>query len=765
MKKLILPLLLFSMLFQLTGQNLFPAPGPVFKDEVIPTINILIPPDSLDILLAPGNEESNYHWHATFIFNNGDIIDTVENIGFRLRGNTSRYADKKSFKISFNTYEPGRKWQGLEKLNINGEHNDPSVARSKIAWDLEREMGVPSPRSNHINLYVNYQFVGLFLNVEHIDEVFVQSRFGNNDGNLYKCLWPADLNYKGNDPNLYKESLNGRRTYDLKTNKDEDDYTGLAHFIDVLNNTPINNLSCELEKIFNVDTYLKAMALDILIGNWDGPIFNKNNFYLYHNASTGLFEYIPFDLDNTIGIDWFNINWSSRDIYEWGSSNEFRPIYEQLLKVPAYRDRFSFYMQRFLNEFYNEDNLFPYVENIKNLISSSVGNDILYPLDYGFDVQDFNNAFEMELNYFHTPIGIKEFITQRHNTAIQQLQLNNIAPVISTVQNNFPNAFQDIVITATIEDDEFVSTAEILYQINNQPQQTAPLYDDGQHADGIADDGIYGFTFNPIGSNSTFRYIVQSTDESGALAQYPVCGFNEILIGSTDVPLTINEFMASNDFSILDQFGEADDWVEIFSLSDVPLYLGNYFFSDDPGAPNKWQLPDISIQPGEYLIFWADGDEAQGEFHMNFKLNKEGEFIGLFDGAANNFAMIDGINFGQQSTDVSLARIPNGTGPFQFNLPTPNAFNEVLTAINETEDLIDIKVSPNPFSDELNISSNDLIHQATLYDMTGKLLLEKNNILQNSFTMNTTSLNPGKYFLTIVWNKDKVISKKIILQR
>ena len=56
---------------------------------------------------------------------------------------------------------------------------------------------------------------------------------------------------------------------------------------------------CEIERVFNVVDYLKIIAFDVLIGNWDGYVGNKNNYYLYHNPQTGLFDYIPYDLDNT----------------------------------------------------------------------------------------------------------------------------------------------------------------------------------------------------------------------------------------------------------------------------------------------------------------------------------------------------------------------------------------------------------------------------------------------------------------------------------
>ena len=192
------------------AQDQFPDYAPIYKDDVVGRVDITIPPDSLNIILAPGNEESDYPFHATFLFDNGTIRDTFQDIGFLLRGNTSRYSMKKSFQISLNTYAPGRSWYGVEKINLNGEHNDPTVSRAKIAWDLLRDIGVPAPRSSHVQLYINGEYYGLYANVEHIDEEFAQTRFGNKDGNLFKCLWPADMDYLGSDPNLYKLSSGGR---------------------------------------------------------------------------------------------------------------------------------------------------------------------------------------------------------------------------------------------------------------------------------------------------------------------------------------------------------------------------------------------------------------------------------------------------------------------------------------------------------------------------------------------------------------------------
>ena len=760
---LVATLLLPSLLL---AQDPFPALPPVFKDDVLPRVDIILPPDSLDILLAPGNEESNYHWHGTFIFDNGDQKDTIENIGFRLRGNTSRYSKKKSFKVSFNTYEPGRKWEGLEKLNLNGEHNDPAVIRSKICWDLLRWIGVPAPRANHVKLFINGNLFGLYINVEHVDEEFVDLRFGNNDGNLYKCLYPADLVYKGSNPDLYKEEFWGRRAYELITNTDEDDYSDLAHFIDVLNNTPLAQLPCELEKVFEADAYLKAIAFDVFSGNWDGPIYNKNNFYLYHNLATGKFEYIPYDLDNTLGIDWLGVDWVTRNIYAWDPPSEPRPIYDRILAVPEYRNRYSYYTKQLLDTYFSESFLFPYIEGIKSMIASTAGADPYRPQDYGFTYQDFLDSYEEPLPFFHTPNGLKPYIADRRNVSLQQLILNNIAPIITKVANNTPNTLQDLAVSARVEDDEALSTIELCYQVDGQNLTCVAMSDDGQHADGGSGDGIYGAIVPPPGQPGLLEYYVRAVDNTGKESTQPVCGWRSIPIENPSAAMVLNELMASNNSVYADEAGEYDDWLEIFSLSDVPIYLGNFFLSDDEAIPDKWPMPDIWIQPGQYLVFWADGQEGQGIFHTNFKLSATGEYIGIFSDAAGNYALVDGIGFGALETDAALGRLPNGTGPFQPVTPTPGAENEALSSTKgQNFSTIKVNTYPNPTDGKIIIEWQNQDERPALirlFNGQGEMVLEKTPVSGTGITLNLDNRPSGIYFLEITLENGQRGVRKVV---
>ena len=78
-------------------------------------------------------------------------------------------------------------------------------------------------------------------------------------------------------------------------------------------------------------------------------------------------------------------------------------------------------------------------------------------------------------------------------------------------------------------------------------------------------------------------------------------------------------------------------------------------------------------------MFWADDEEGEGRTHTNFKLGKSGEQIGLFETDANSNVAIDTLTFGQQSTDVSMGRFPDGVDCWRFFVdPTPESSNGML---------------------------------------------------------------------------------------
>lgn len=730
-KQLFLILAFATLLFKLAAQPAFPDPGPLYVSNTVPRIDIMIHPDTLTWIYE--NVESNHEFRATFVFNNGDIHDTINDIGFRLRGNTSRHSHKKSLKVSFNTFIPGRKYHGVEKMNLNGEHNDPSVIRARLVWDIFNQSKIAVPRSNHVRVYINGNYYGLYINVEHIDENFAKSRFGNNDGDLYKCLWPADLAYLGSNPDLYKLEHSGRRVYELKI-QENDDYALIAEFIRILSNTSLSQLPCELEKIFNVQDYLKIAAIDILTANWDGYIFNKNNFYLYFNTETGLFEYIPYDVDNTFGIDWFGVNWSNRNIYSWNpsSGSEKRALYTRLMQVPEYKAQFTYYLKQAVNQITASQAFTDSITTIKNLISSYLVYDPYYPLDYGYNMNSFNNSYVQALGN-HVPIGLFPFIINRNSSALAQASNINAPPMIRYIRHNDPRPGQQVLINALVEDEDENPVVKLEYRINGNAWSQEVMFDDGQHNDGIAGDNTFGVYLAALPANTLFEFRISAGDANPGNSLKPCEPVSWLVSHQSGVSLYINEFMASNSTTFADEFGEYDDWIEIFNAGTEPVWLGDKYLSDNLNNPAKWAFPDTTISAGGFLIVWADGQPAQGPMHTPYKLDKDGEEIGLFDNAASNYALIDSHVYGIQNTDISMGRNGDGAGEWVFfTNPTPGSSNGVAGLNYPDAPVKPLNMWPNPVQGNSIYFCEPVDFQ--IYNTQGMMIMQFEKVQQADIT-------------------------------
>jgi hypothetical protein len=666
---------------------------------------------------------SNHEYPATFIFKAGSVMDTMERVGFRIRGNTSRYSAKKSFKVSFNTFEAGRKLCGLEKLNINGEHNDPSVIRSKLCWDILGKMGVPASRANHVELWINAEYYGLYINVEHVDEEFAYSRFGNRDGNLYKCLWPADLSYISDNPDDYKFIHEDRRTYELHTNTRLDDYSDLAYFIDIINNTSDNELRCALENIFNVDNFIKVLAFDAVSGNWDNYSYLKNNYYLYKNTATGKFEFIPYDLDNTFGIDWIGRDWAIRDIYNWENQEEDRPLHRRILGIQEYRDRYSWYVHQLVTEIIDPPGYFEQIDAMRDMISPYISNDPLYPIDYGYSVVSFHQSYNEALGG-HVAYGLKPFITARIASINQQINISNIVPVITSIEWNFPRIGESPVINAMVRDDDPDLRVELIYSVNGAALLKSDMKDDGLAPDLTKADDIYAVALDPLESHGRLSFRVRGYTPGGTETLAPCDAITGNIIESEKPDLVINEFMAGNTSAISDEYGEYDDWVELYNRDSNPVWLGDKYLSDDIRNPSRWKLPDSTIQPGELVLIWTDGNNWQGPTHSNFRLRKSGEEIGIFESPRRNSRIIDYMVFDNQTDNHSFGRQTDGAADWiSFIHPTPgisNIYTRINTVLDSGEDIV---YYPNPVSDGIMFFSQPT--PVKLHDLTGRLLFEE----------------------------------------
>lgn len=383
----------------------------VFDLTTVPTITIDISLKEWNQLLSniDVNRRNEENVKVNFIFEKNGDIQIISNIGFRTRGNHFSRARPESrkdkmhnptnanyrhahFKLNFRKFKRGTRFMGLRGINLKWFNNDPSYIREVYCFDLFRRAGVyTATRSSYTKLYIKIEgdkkpaYFGIYELLEPVDKSFLETRFPNNsDGDLWKCLYGADFKTVAMSTKMGVENINPtndkksrRPPYDLKTNKK--DFTNakarLRKFIIALKKTKDKDLENWLDKNIDMDLFLKAQAVNVMVGMWDDYWVNQNNYYVYFDKR-GKMYFIPYDYDNTLGTSQM-FNAGTKDVFEWGEIPKQRPL-TKFLQVPKYKHSYSNYIAELID---TNKNLFTYEASIKrikgwqDMISPFVSND------------------------------------------------------------------------------------------------------------------------------------------------------------------------------------------------------------------------------------------------------------------------------------------------------------------------------------------------------------------------------------------------------
>ena len=140
----------------------------------------------------------------------------------------------------------------------------------------------------------------------------------------------------------------------------------------------------------------------------------------------------------------------------------------------------------------------------------------------------------------------------------------------------------------------------------------------------------------------------------------------------------ISEFLAINDSGLLDEDGVASDWIELHNPGTEVVLLNGYHLTDDATNLAKWTLPNVTLNPGEYLIIFASAKDralAGSELHTNFSLSSNGEFLALVK--PDGFTIVTEFSptYPNQRLDVSYGFDPVSANDGYFTTPTPGAAN------------------------------------------------------------------------------------------
>lgn len=211
-------------------------------------------------------------------------------IDIAYRGSYTRKFRKRSYWIDF--IEPER-FFGAHKIHLNAEYRDPSLIRNKLSLDFFQDLGVLSPHSQHINLFRNGTFKGVYLQLDSVDGFFLEKR-GLPAGPIYYAV-NNNANFSLKRDGKAKDSLTSG--YKQAFGKPADDEY-LIEFIKKINTTPLAKFPEVVSQHLDIHKYLRWLVGAVCTMNNDGF---THNYALYRNSKTKLFEIIPWDYDATWG--------------------------------------------------------------------------------------------------------------------------------------------------------------------------------------------------------------------------------------------------------------------------------------------------------------------------------------------------------------------------------------------------------------------------------------------------------------------------------
>jgi len=756
----------------------------IYDDSQVALVEITV--DSADLAYLYEHVDNYDHFPATVHFRNAYIDETIDSVGFRLRGNTSRNAMKKSFKLSFNTFLPGRQFYGVDKINLNGENNDPSIIRSKLCWDFFQRAGMKASRAAHAAVYINDIYYGLYISVEHIDDEFIQSRFNDDSGNLWKCLYPADLSYRGSEGSDYYPYFDPTRPYELKTNVDQYDYSQLARLIDIINNTPDELFADSLEQILVVPEVLKYLAMNVLVGGWDDYWFLMNNYYLYYEPAIDKFHLLPYDYDNTFGIDWFSMDWTTTDPYQFmtieetqGSARGNRPLADRLMENDSYRNLYSHFLRYFRDNLFRLSRWESRLDSLKEMITPWAESDTYRTMDYGFDLGDFHNSYTYYSN-IHVKRGIEEFVNLRDASILGQFSWLDAEPSIYSLEwvPKYLQPEDTIHIKASAFSHEGLTDVSILYYPENSSiadtihMEFQPVFETTI----VEEVDRWVGEIPPLDQHQFGYFELIASDNNGLETVYPKQDrifVRTPVLDSTG--LVINEFLADNISVNMDNAGEYDDWLEIYNTTSEEISLTGMYLTDNPNNLSKWQIPAEagSLAGGDFILFWCDEDGSQEGFHSNFRISANGEFLALV--AADGISVIDSFSFGPQSADISFGRNPDGADIWQYDeTPTPG-YSNLTTGIpvnSLSPDTYKLYQNyPNPFNPVTAIGYQlSALSQVELsiYNLLGQkvvnLVSEKQAAGYHQVEWDASGLSGGIYYYRLVAGDFQQVKKMILIK-
>jgi hypothetical protein len=672
------------------------------------------------------------------LFDESGLLVLDRKVRTRMHGGGTRSSAKKNFRIyGENDTESNFNYPFFENYALDqykrillraGGHSPTCFPRDDLANMLTEGLSVAQQHVKHIVLFINGEYWGIHTIKERVDNYFIQNYFGVDDNDI--TILDQEFDIQGGGHQV-----------------DSDEMASLEQFI-INNDMSLDeNYQYVLEKI-DVDNYVDYMCSEIFLSNSDWVYSNvvswrKTGPFDPSKPAPhdGKFRWVFYDFDGAFGGDcdhaYYTVNTLGAATIASGTFASYTRFFRGLLENLTFRKKFINRMCDLLNSQYRSNRVNEKITEIYDILTPSMLENVerwRYP----------SNATTLYTRQFETPSLAKWnlifyelhiFANQRQRKVRDHMMTKWGYPDSSLVTINVNDPSMGMVqVNSILINENLAAVSPTVYPWNGYYMNTieVPIRAIPKPGYRFVEWQESGITLENILWNPTADSLFTAVFEEDETYQ----------------PIVINELMSSNSSYLADNFGEHDDWLELFNPNVTELNLSGCKFE---WSTFSWTIPNgTTIAPNGYLLFWFDAEAYQGVNHTVGKLTNTVSTITL---KSADDAVIDSFLYPATSTNFSYGRYPNGSATFMvFESPTPLGNNNA-SGYNEFAE-ISLTVYPNPTNGNLYLSKQI---DFTIYDLNGK----KQGTYFNQKFVDVSSLENGIYLL--VTSENEV--QKIIVQK
>lgn len=216
---------------------------------------------------------------------------TYRHVSMHLKGSFGSFRNidsKPSITLNFGEASDPQHFHGLKKISLNNSVQDPTYISEKFTRELFRKVGVPCPRVGYATVTVNGRDMGLYLLVESYGRQFLKQHFEDTSGNLYDIAPGEELDLSGKHP---------VNSGDQPTEQGE-----LRALVEAINQSDPGERMRQMRRTLDLDRFVKHLALDVLIHNWDGYGWGVNNYRIFNDRANSRLVFMPHGLDQTFQL-------------------------------------------------------------------------------------------------------------------------------------------------------------------------------------------------------------------------------------------------------------------------------------------------------------------------------------------------------------------------------------------------------------------------------------------------------------------------------